>query len=370
MEDNLLEKEINSISTSINLMKTDDSNTISFDFDNLYFPLKEHFSSNGFLLVLFINPLSGSQEGNIILNLSQEHKDKSIPDYNVITFNDLENEITQSEIFENGNDIKVSFHPAPYNAQSSFSTIIFNILNKKDFEKGKNFIIDYLNNYENNFLKILIGGGDGTTLRLIEDLYNKKINLSKCIFGSIPLGTGNDLSNATGFGNTVQIGNKIKYLHRILYTYFIAEECKIDIWEIITKIKPEGSINDIISYGERIKCDNQGRKLLLFKKSFINYMSIGFDAKIGYNFERNRSNSRCMNKFVYFWESFKRYICCQSDIYLNQVLEGFYVIDECEDNNLNNNNVDYKLNNNNILNNSIDYLEQAKKKNYFWCIRK
>ena len=71
MEDNLLEKEINSISTSINLMKTDDSNTISFDFDNLYFPLKEHFSSNGFLLVLFINPLSGSQEGNIILNLSQ-----------------------------------------------------------------------------------------------------------------------------------------------------------------------------------------------------------------------------------------------------------------------------------------------------------
>ena len=365
MEDNLLEKEIDSISTSLNLMKTEDTNTISFDFDNLSFPLKEHFSSNGFLLVLFINPLSGSQEGNTILNLSQEHKDKSIPDYNVITFNDLENEITQSEILENGNDMKFSFHPAPYNAQTSFSTIIFNILNKKDFEKGKNFIIDYLNNYEKNFLKILIGGGDGTTLRLIEDLYDKKINLSKCIFGSIPLGTGNDLSNATGFGNTVQIGNKIKYLHRILYTYFIAEECKIDIWEIITKIKAEGSINDIISYGERIKCDNQGRKLLLFKKSFINYMSIGFDAKIGYNFERNRSNSRCMNKFVYFWESFKRYICCQSDIYLNQVLEGFYVIDECEDNDLNNNNLDHKLNNNNILNNSIDYLEQAKKKIIF-----
>ena len=68
MNENLLDDDVNIISTSI---KTEESK-FTFDFKGLSSPLKEHFEINGLLLVLFINPISGSQEGNTILNLSQK----------------------------------------------------------------------------------------------------------------------------------------------------------------------------------------------------------------------------------------------------------------------------------------------------------
>lgn len=372
MDENFLENDINIISTSLSSYPINHSIT-SFNFEILKSPLKENFSTNGSLLIIFVNPLSGSQEGNSILNLSQKYKIKSIENYNIILFQNKKEK--ESLLQQNDNDLKTSHYKAPFNESLTFSIIVFNILNKIDFVKGQNFINDYLSYYKENKIKILIGGGDGTTLRLIDDLYKCNIDLNRCIFSLIPLGTGNDLSNATGFGNTVQIGNDINHLHRILYTYYIAEECKIDIWEAIVKIKSYGSINDIISNRESIKIDNDNKKIILFKKSFINYMSFGFDAKIGFNFERNRSNSRFKNKCVYCWEAFKRYICCESDIYLNQVLEGFYVIDDNDDNDDNLDNLDNsnnKMNNINndsfVLNNSIDILEQSKKKAIFGVI--
>ena len=364
MDEKFLEKDI--ISTSLTSIPNDNSNN-SFDFNILQSPLKEHFSTNGSLLIIFTNPFSGSQEGYSILNLCQKYRIKSIEDYNIISFQNKKEKESIIESFEN--DLQLSFYKAPFNESSTFSIIVFNIINKKDFKKGQNFINEYLSYYKDNKIKIIIGGGDGTTLRLIDDLYKSNIDLNRCIFGLIPLGTGNDLSNATGFGNTVQIGNNIKHFHRILYTYYIGEECKIDVWEVIVKIKPEGSINDIISNNESVKMDNENKKVLLFKKSFINYMSIGFDAKIGFNFERNRSTSRCINKCVYCWEAFKRYICCKNDIYLNQVLEGFHVVDDINNKyDINN----YNINNdsNFILNSSIDVLEQSNKKAIFGVLDK
>jgi diacylglycerol kinase (ATP) len=38
----------------------------------------------------------------------------------------------------------------------------------------------------------------------------------------------------------------------------------------------------------------------------INYFSIGVDARIGLSFDRNRQNSRVVNKAVYCWEGFKK----------------------------------------------------------------
>ena len=362
MDENFLDKDIDIRSTSLSNFPIVHSK-ISFDFNILKSPLKEHFSSNGSLLIIFTNPLSGSREGNSILNLSQKYKIKSIENYNIISFQN--NKQKQSFFDSDDNDLRLSFYKAPFNESSTFSIIVFNILNQKDFEKGQDFINDYLSYYKDNKIKIIIGGGDGTTLRLIEDLYKSNIDLNRCIFGLIPLGTGNDLSNATGFGNTVEIGNQIKQLHRILYTYYIAEECKIDIWEVIVKIKPYGSIKEIIGNRENLKIDNENKKVLLLKKSFINYMSIGFDAKIGYNFERNRSTSRCKNKCVYCWEAFKRYICCRSDIYLNQVLEGFYIIDDIDYVNDNNNKNNISQDSKFLINNSIDILEQSHKKAIF-----
>ena len=85
MDENFLDKDIDIISTSLSNFPIVHSK-ISFDFNILKSPLKEHFSSNGSLLIIFTNPLSGSREGNSILNLSQKYKIKSIENYNIILF--------------------------------------------------------------------------------------------------------------------------------------------------------------------------------------------------------------------------------------------------------------------------------------------
>lgn len=37
-----------------------------------------------------------------------------------------------------------------------------------------------------------------------------------------------------------------------------------------------------------------------------NYLSIGVDARIGYGFDKRRTESQCMNKCCYCWEGFKK----------------------------------------------------------------
>jgi hypothetical protein len=37
----------------------------------------------------------------------------------------------------------------------------------------------------------------------------------------------------------------------------------------------------------------------VFRRSFTNYCSIGIDGRIGYSFDRHRSNSRIINQFLY-----------------------------------------------------------------------
>ena len=57
---------------------------------------------------------------------------------------------------------------------------------------------------------------------MIQELEKEGVNINKCIFGHIPLGTGNDLSNALGFNNYVDISNNISSLYKILNKYYNA----------------------------------------------------------------------------------------------------------------------------------------------------
>ena len=147
----------------------------------LPFHLKEDLEKSNFL-VIFVNQRSGSQEGTIIMELAKKYHHSSIKDFNI-------------------------------------------------------FVKDYLNIYKSNNIKIIIGGGDGTILRLIEELKKNDIIMERCIFGSMPLGTGNDLSNSLGFGAEVNINYSINRLQKILYNYLIAKIIKIDIWELNIIIK-------------------------------------------------------------------------------------------------------------------------------------
>ncbi len=291
--------------------------------------LYKNISNNNELLILFINPISGSQQGSIVLSLTEQYKNKEITDFDIIFFPLIENQ-TENFLFSSSQS---------FDEKASFASITFNILEENSLQKGCNFIKEYLDYFKNNNLKILLGGGDGTVLRIVEDLFKNNINLHKCIFGNIPMGTGNDLSNSMGFGSTVTLNYQIKQLQRVLYTYLIATEIKIDIWELEVKVEDNGKIIQITQNGPKImyeendnnnnnenKEKDENKKILKnWKKTFINYMSIGFDARVGYIFEQKRTASRLFNKAIYGWEAVRRYLCCKKIISLSEIIDSFQV---------------------------------------------
>ena len=302
--------------------------------------IKEDFIDNNFLLI-FVNPLSGSQEGKIILEYIKNYKESSIDSYNIIHFpieEDPNEDLFPFPFSRSRTNSVVSFdeiiipnskknleHPTKFDPSIPFSVIVFNLLDKNDCLKSKKFIKRYNRDFPLNNIRILIGGGDGSVSSCIEDLHNTKINLEKCIFGAIPLGTGNDLSNAMGFDSTCEIGIKVEYFQRVMYTYLIASVINIDVWKLELKVdQKEGKIYDVIKNGEIELKDNKNKFIKNFSKSFINYMSIGFDAKIGFMFGQKRTSSRIFNKAIYAWEAGKNILkgLFQKNLGLSSLLES------------------------------------------------
>lgn len=83
------------------------------------------------------------------------------------------------------------------------------------------------------------------------------------------MGTGNDLANSMGFGCTVTLDYRIKQLQRVLYTYLVAVECKVDVWELIVKIEDYGKISQITSNGPMIMYDENNKILKTWKKALL-----------------------------------------------------------------------------------------------------
>jgi diacylglycerol kinase (ATP) len=346
--------------------------------------ISDFIDDTNFLLI-FVNPISGSQEGKIILDYVDKYREPSIRNYNIIHFPVEEQNDwfptplsrSRSNSIQSFDEIKIkgSEHPSKFDPSIPFSIIIFNVIEKEDYIKGKQFIKSYINDFTDNNIKILIGGGDGSVLSIIEDLYNDKINLEKCIFGAMPLGTGNDLSNAMGFDSTCQIG-LIEYFQRVLYSYLTSSVVKNDIWKLELKVdKNEGKIFDIIDNGEIELKDNNNKDLTYFKKTFINYMSIGFDAKVGFMFGQKRTSSRIFNKIIYAWEATKYMLRAlfRKSLGLTSLLESFISLEnEDIDNHLLPNNENYFIDVGSLTNKKIIFetTDSIKKKNYYPIILK
>lgn len=82
-----------------------------------------------------------------------------------------------------------------------------------------------------------------------------------------------------------------------------------DIWEVNIFASENGFFRRIKKqdggFTKEVLYDKDLPKKLLTKK-LSNYFSLGVDARIGYGFDKKRTQSACCNKCVYFCEGIKK----------------------------------------------------------------
>ena len=268
-------------------------------------------------LIIFCNPISGNKEGKKILKMMNHYMSKE--NYRLIDFQYL-------MTGKNYQPVKALF---------------FELINKEDNDKGQKLLkhvsekckINKEKGLPENFwkIKVLIAGGDGSVLSMVDSFVKHEIDLNFCIFGHIPLGTANDLSNSLGFSDHINLSEgNMDDLYSILNQYYNAQFGKVDIWKIVLQLdSTDGEILINKKSGKIQLKDENGNKIKRYQRSFINYISLGYDARVGYNFDAHRTNSRCMNKCRYFIEGTKK-MCCRKTIPVQGFIDTFIVYDSDE----------------------------------------
>jgi len=185
-----------------NFLNSDDVLIVSFIEDKMSERKGIFYGLNK--IYLFVNKRSGAQEGNTILEItSKHHKNFEVNTTDINLFN---------ELYHNIYIVKLSQTNKKSKETEDIYVFVIDLLDsdKKssgieslriESAQGKRIFLKI--NKIDESVKILIAGGDGTVLQVVEELYEKNIPIERCIFGHIPLGTGNDLSNSMGFGSQI-----------------------------------------------------------------------------------------------------------------------------------------------------------------------
>ena len=268
-------------------------------------------------IIIFCNPLSGNQEGKIILDIASNYRTQE--DYKLIDFQYLNS--------------KKNYEP--------IKAVFFELINKEDNAKGqlllKHCTERCKKNKENGLseeyykVRTLIGGGDGTVLSMVESFIKNGTDINFCTFGHVPLGTGNDLANTLGFSDHIDISNNnLDQLYFVLNRYNKANYGKIDIWKMDLQLDDiEGKVLVNTKDGKIPLKDDNGNIIKRYVRSFINYVSLGYDARVGYNFDPKRTKSRNGNKCIYFCEGFKK-LTCRKTVSIQGFIDTFTIYDSLD----------------------------------------
>lgn len=107
--------------------------------------IKEDFKTKQNFLLVFVNPKSGSQQGKIVMEHAERYRIENIPEYNIISFPIQEEKLRKRKSTDSESNISIdekgdktfNIALAKFDPLIEFSTIIFNIIDKNEMEKGK-----------------------------------------------------------------------------------------------------------------------------------------------------------------------------------------------------------------------------------------
>ncbi|KAK3184252.1 hypothetical protein Dsin_031538 [Dipteronia sinensis] len=159
-------------------------------------------------------------------------------------------------------------------------------------------------------LRIIVAGGDGTAGWLLGVVCDLKLSHSPPI-ATVPLGTGNNLPFAFGWGKK-NPGTDRQSVLSFLKQVKEAREMKIDNWHILMRMKApkEGACDPIaplelphsLHAFHRVSASDELNKegCHTFRGGFWNYFSMGMDAQISYAFhsERKQHPEKFKNQLV------------------------------------------------------------------------
>ncbi|CAD8047263.1 unnamed protein product [Paramecium sonneborni] len=246
-----------------------------------------------FAFFLFVNPTSGGNRAGVYLQLDAE-------------------------------TIKFNLNQKPIN-------VFFTSLHQKDqVEMNLRRIKEF--QQRNVQVRVIVCGGDGTVMWVVDEMHKHSVDFKNCPIGIIPFGTGNDFSRVLGWGGDTDgdLGACLRNFKQQISQWLNAKIHDFDLWEINICVDMQtGSFKRIKKQGdlyqkEVLQKDKDVLKQL--DKRMSNYFSIGVDARIGYGFDKKRTQSACCNKCVYFCEGLKK--MCLKNPTTNQVISGMQILKE------------------------------------------
>ncbi|KAI5082065.1 hypothetical protein GOP47_0001808 [Adiantum capillus-veneris] len=163
-----------------------------------------------------------------------------------------------------------------------------------------------------NRLRILVAGGDGTVGWVLGSTIELHVEHRMPIppVGTIPLGTGNDLSRSFGWGGSFMFSCR-PFVRRYLRKASSSQTAELDSWQVMvmTKYGDKVQLPHALHPQQHIPLVEEDAssdvKAASFEGIYYNYFSIGMDAQVAYGFHNLRERKPYLalgpisNKIVY-----------------------------------------------------------------------